>query len=91
MKRGFKIYIGLSPSLSNSFKFPDPIAVMHHLDQKILETTKHYLIGITIECEEEYICKTATILKETTELKELGFQYVTEMDGVKSSKNASSK
>ena len=32
---------------------------------------------------DEYICKTARTVDETTELIELGFNYVTEMDGLK--------
>jgi hypothetical protein len=32
---------------------------------------------------EEYVCKVAKNLDEAKELIELGFEYVTEMDGVK--------
>jgi len=61
----------------------DPIAVMRHLRHKKLETTMHYIRGITIGGEEEYTCKTATSIKEATDLIEHGFQYITEMDGIK--------
>jgi len=62
---------------------PDPIAVMRHLRHKKLETTMHYIRGITINGEEEYVVKTAKDIKEATTLIESGFQYVTEMDGIK--------
>jgi len=64
-------------------KLKDPIAVMRHLRHKKLETTMHYLRGITIGGEEEYTCKTATNVKEATALIEAGFQYVTEIDETK--------
>jgi len=64
-------------------KLLDPIAVMRHLRHKKLETTMHYLRGITIGAEEEYTCKTATNVKESTQLIENGFEYITEMDGTR--------
>ena len=33
--------------------------------------------------EDEYTCKTASNVKEATQLIENGFQYVTEIDGLK--------
>jgi hypothetical protein len=35
------------------------------------------------EEEEEYTCKTATNIEEATDLIEAGFQYITEMEGIK--------
>jgi len=64
-------------------KLKDPIAVMRHLRHKKLETTMHYIRGIIIGGEEEYTRKTANNIKEATELIELGFEYITEMDGTK--------
>ena len=64
-------------------KLKDPIAVMRHLRHKKLETTMHYIRAITIGGEEEYTCKTATNVKEATELIKNGFQYITEIDGLK--------
>jgi len=61
----------------------DPIAVMRHLRHKKLDTTMHYLRGIVIDGEEEYTCKTANNIKEATDLIEHGFQYITDMDGIK--------
>jgi integrase len=65
------------------YKTQDPIAVMRHLRHKKLETTMHYIRGITIGGEEEYTCKTAQTIGEATQLIENGFQYVTEIDGIK--------
>jgi hypothetical protein len=65
------------------YKLQDPIAVMRHLRHKKLETTMHYIRGITTGGEEEYVCKTARAIQEATALIEQGFQYVTEIDGFK--------
>jgi hypothetical protein len=65
------------------YKTQDPIGVMRHLRHKRLETTMHYLRGITTDGEQEWTCKTATNVKEATDLIEHGFQYVTEIDGTK--------
>jgi integrase len=65
------------------YKTQDPIAVMRHLRHKKLETTMHYIRGITTGGEEEYTCKTASNVKEATDLIEHGFQYVTDIDGLK--------
>ena len=64
-------------------KLLDPIAVMRHLRHKKLDTTMHYIRGITIGGEEEYTCKTASTIQEVTELIEAGFTYVTEIEGTK--------
>jgi len=61
----------------------DPIAVMRHLRHKKLEITMHYIRGITINGEEEYTCRTATTIKEATDLLEHGFQYIQEIDGIR--------
>jgi integrase len=66
------------------YKTHDPIGVKRHLRHKKLETTMHYLSGITVNGEEEeFICKTAKTIQEATELIEAGFQYITEMEGLK--------
>ena len=64
-------------------KFKDPIAVMRHLRHKKLETTMHYIRAITIEGEEEYTVKTATNIKEATDLLEHGFTYIQDIEGIK--------
>jgi integrase len=63
-------------------KLKDPIAVMRHLRHKKLETTMHYIRAITIDTEEDYTCKTATNIKEATQLIEAGFTYVAEKDEI---------
>ncbi len=65
------------------YKLQDPIAVMRHLRHKKLETTMHYIRGITIGGEEEYTVKTATNIKEATDLLEHGFTYIQDIDGIK--------
>ncbi len=65
------------------YRLLDQIAVMRHLRHKRLETTMHYLRGITLGGEEDYTCKTATNITEATQLIEKAFQYVTEIDGYK--------
>ena len=64
------------------YKFPDPIKIMRHLRHKKLETTMHYLRAITLDGEEEYICKTATTPQEATQLIEQGFQHADTIDGI---------
>jgi hypothetical protein len=68
------------------YKTQDPIAVMRHLRHKKLETTMHYIRGITIGGEEEYISKaiklgTPNTIKEIMELIDTGFRKETEADG----------
>jgi hypothetical protein len=64
------------------YKTQDPIAVMRHLRHKKLETTMHYIRGITIGGDEEYTCKTAKTIQEAMQLIENGFQYVTTIEGI---------
>jgi len=65
------------------YKLLDPIAVMRHLRHKKLETTMHYIRGIPTGTEEEYVCKTASNVKEATDLIENGFEYIQEIDGIR--------
>jgi integrase len=61
----------------------DILLIKQLLGHKKLETTMFYTQLITFNENEEYTCKTATNIKEAAELIEAGFQYVTEMDGLK--------
>jgi hypothetical protein len=62
----------------------DPWRVMLHLGHKKLDTTQHYISGMKLQNgDEEYTCKTAKTIEEVTTLIEEGFQYITEMDGLK--------
>ena len=66
------------------YKTRDPIGVKRHRRHKKLETTMHYLNGITVNGEEEeFICKTPTTVEEATQLIETSFQYITDIDGIK--------
>jgi integrase/recombinase XerD len=63
-------------------KTRDILLVMRNLGHKKIETTLIYTQLLPLSEEDEYTCKTATNVKEATELIESGFEYVTEMDGV---------
>lgn len=65
------------------YKTKDPIATQRHFRHKKYDTTDHYLRGMITDGEEEYTCKTAKTIDEATTLIEAGFQYVTEIDGLK--------
>jgi integrase len=56
--------------------------VQHILGHKRLETTNKYTHYTPFK-EEEYHCKTAKTPEEAQKLIETGFEYVTEMDGLK--------
>ncbi len=53
------------------------------LGHKKLETTMFYVQLIAHDNDEEYTVKTASNIKEATDLIEHGFQYVTEMGNIK--------
>jgi integrase len=61
----------------------DSLLIKQLLGHKKLETTMFYTQLITFNENEEYTCKTASNIKEATDLIENGFQYITEMDGIK--------
>jgi hypothetical protein len=56
---------------------------MQKLGHKKINTTMFYTQLVTANDEEEFTCKVAHDIKEATALIEAGFQYVTEMDGLK--------
>jgi len=64
-------------------KTRDILLVKQRLGHKKIETTMFYTQLLAFNDEEEYTCKTASNVKEATELIENGFQYVTEIDGLK--------
>jgi integrase len=61
----------------------DILLVKQLLGHKKIETTMFYTQLIAFNEEEEYTCKTATTIEEATDLIEHGFQYITDMDGLK--------
>jgi len=64
-------------------KTKDLLHVKALLGHKDLRTTLRYTQLIETLESDEYHCKTASNVKEATQLIENGFEYVTEMDGLK--------
>ncbi|MCW3986236.1 MAG: site-specific integrase [Candidatus Bathyarchaeota archaeon] len=64
-------------------KTKDILLVKQRLGHKKIETTMFYTQLITFNEEEDYTCKTASNVKEATDLIEHGFEYITEMEGLK--------
>jgi integrase len=60
----------------------DPYFVMVQMGHKKLETTQKYTHLMNLN-DDEWTCKTAANVIEATILIKSGFQYVTEMDGLK--------
>jgi len=53
------------------------------MGHKKIETTLIYTQLLHYNEEDEYTCKTATTVEQATQLIEHGFQYVTDIDGIK--------
>jgi len=64
-------------------KTKDILLVKQRLGHKKIETTMFYTQLISYNEEEEYTCKTATNIKEATNLLENGFTYIQDIDGIK--------
>ena len=64
-------------------KTKDLLHVKAHLGHKDLRTTLRYTQLLETLENDEYNCKAATNVKEATQLVENGFEYVTEMEGLK--------
>ena len=64
-------------------KTRDILYVKQQMGHAKVDTTLIYTQLLDLTENEEYTCKTATNVKEATELIEHGFQYVTEIDGLK--------
>jgi integrase len=64
-------------------KFQDIKRTQYLMGHKHSSTTDIYTHLLDNGEENEFTCKTASNLKEATQLIESGFQYITEMDGVK--------
>jgi integrase len=61
----------------------DILLVKQLLGHKKIETTMFYTQLVTFNEENGYTVRTAGNVKEATDLIEHGFEYVTEMDGLK--------
>ena len=62
-------------------KTKDLLHVKARLGHKDLRTTLRYTQLLETLEDDEYHCKTATTVKEATQLIENGFEYVAEKDG----------
>jgi integrase len=60
----------------------DILHVMQMLGHRNIKNTLKYTQLISLK-DDDYTCKTATTVKEASELVESGFEYVTELQGVK--------
>jgi integrase len=63
-------------------KTRDILLVMNQMGHRQIKTTMIYTQLLNLN-EDEWICKTATNIKDATTLIEAGFEYVTEIDGTK--------
>jgi len=64
-------------------KTKDILLVKQLLGHKKIETTMFYTQLIALTEEDEYTVKTATNIKEATDLLEHGFTYIQDIDGIK--------
>jgi integrase len=65
------------------YRTKDILLVKQQLGHKKLETTLIYTQLVSFNEEDEFYSATATTIKEARQLIEQGFEYVTEIDGVK--------
>jgi integrase len=63
-------------------KTRDILLVMKQLGHRNIENTLVYTQLLNLQ-EDEWTCKTATNVKEATELIEAGFEYIQEIDGIR--------
>ena len=64
-------------------KTKDILHVMQLLGHKNIQNTLVYTHLVNFETEDNYICKVAKTVKEAQELVELGFDFVTDVEGYK--------
>jgi len=64
-------------------KTRDILYVKQQMGHKSIDTTLIYVQLINLTEEDEYTCKTATTIKEATDLLENGFTYIQDIDGIK--------
>ena len=63
-------------------KTKDILHVMRLLGHKNIKNNLIYTQLVTFE-DDDYLCKAATNVKETTQLTEAGYEYICEMDQIK--------
>jgi integrase/recombinase XerD len=64
-------------------KTRDILFVMRQLGHKRIETTLIYTQLLSFSEDDDYTCKTARTVHEASVLVEAGFDYITEIDGVR--------
>jgi integrase len=64
-------------------KTRDILYVKQQMGHKSIDTTLIYVQLLNLTEDDEWTCKTATNIKEATQLIENGFEYITEIDGIK--------
>ncbi len=64
-------------------KTKDILHVMRLLGHKSIQNTLRYTQLVDWQTEADFVCRTAKTVKEASELIEAGFDYVTEVDGMK--------
>ena len=64
-------------------KTRDILLVKHQMGHKKIETTLIYTQLLHFDEENQYTCKTANNIKQATQLIENGFEYITEIDGLR--------
>ncbi len=65
------------------YRTKDILFVKQQMGHKKIETTLVYTQLLQFEQDDNYTCKVANTVKDATDLIENGFEYVTEMDGLK--------
>lgn len=63
-------------------KAKDPFYTVTQMGHKKLATTQKYMHLLDLN-DDEWTVKTATNIKEATELLEAGFEYIQEIDGIR--------
>jgi len=63
-------------------KTKDILYVMQILGHKNIKNTLRYTQLVNIE-EDEYVCKAATTIRQASELIEVGYEYICEIDEAK--------
>jgi len=61
----------------------DILHVKQMLGHRRIDSTLIYTQLVDFECDEDFTCRTARTLEEASQLIEAGFEYVTDIDGVK--------
>ena len=64
-------------------KTKDILFVKQQMGHKKIETTLVYTQLLQFNRDENYTCKVAQTIEQATELIENGFEYITEMNGLK--------